>query len=107
MITTDIVRVDFEDSDGIKRRVLLPAGVTEYDEGIPVSVNVDYLYMHCSIDFRRRLVEELWARNLIEPCDYVRPGAPELIRAAIHAATKADTLDILALATKECNKKGA
>lgn len=107
VITVDFVRTDFTDNDGLKRRVLLPAGVTEYDEGIPLSVDADRLYMDCSINFRRRLVEELWARNLIEPCDYMKPGAAELVRAAISAATKADTLDILTLASKECSKKGA
>lgn len=103
----DSSKVDYTDSDGIRRRVLLPHGITSYDEGIPVSVDVDRLYLHCPVDFRRRLTEELWARDLVEPCDFKRPGAPELVRAAIQAATKADTLDIITLATQACSKKGA
>lgn len=104
--TLDSNRVDYRDEHGIKRRVLLPSGVTAHEEGIPVSLDVDRLYLHCPVDFRRRLVEELWARNLIEPCDFLRAGASELTRAAINAAMKADTLDIITLAGQEC-KKGA
>lgn len=102
----DSSKVDYTDSNGIRRRVLLPHGITDHEEGIPVSLDADRLYLHCPVDFRRRLMEELWARDLIEPCDYKRPGAPELVRAAITAATKADTLDIITLADQECRKKG-
>lgn len=98
----DARRVDFVDSDGIKRRVMIPPGVTAYDEGIPVSLDADRLYLNCSLDFRRRLVDELWARGLVEPCDFKRPGAPELTRAAVQAALKADTLAILTLADVDC-----
>lgn len=101
---TDMVRVDFVDKNGIQRRVELPTGITDYNEGVPVSLDADRLYMHCSPDFRRKLVEELWARDLIEPCDFKRAGAPELIRAAIQACVKADTLDILTLANNECRR---
>lgn len=103
-VLTESASVDYTDSDGIKRRVMLPVGVTAYEEGIPLSLDVDRLYGDTPLSFRRRLVEELWARGLIEPCHYTRAGAPELLRAAISSAIKADTLDILTLAKSECRR---
>lgn len=102
VMALDGIKADYLDSDGIKRRVLLPAGVTAYEEGIPVSLDADRIFVNSSIDFRRRLVDELWARGLIEPCDFNRAGAPELVRAAIVAANKADTIAILTLAKSDC-----
>jgi hypothetical protein len=101
---TDMVKMDYVDSDGIQRRVELPAGVSNYAEGVPVSLDVDRLFMDCSPDFRRKLVQELWARNLIEPCDFMKAGAPELIRSAVQACIKIDTLDIITLANRECRR---
>lgn len=95
-------KVDYIDKDGIQRRVLIPAGVSDYSEGIPVSVPVDSLYQHCSIEFRRAIIEELWARNLIEACDFKRPGAGELITAALRSVIKHDALDIISLAREDC-----
>jgi hypothetical protein len=101
---SDMTRADYVDRDGIQRRVELPPGVTNYEEGIPVSLDVDRLFMDCSVTFRRTLVAELWARELIAPCDFLVAGAPEKVRAAIQAAIKIDTLDIITLANKECRR---
>lgn len=103
-VIENVRRADYIDKDGIKRRVLIPEGIADYSEGIPVSLSVDQLYAHCSIDFRRTLIEELWARGLVEPADYLKAGAAELITAALRSVVKHDTLDILALA-KEENRK--
>lgn len=99
-----LVKVDYEDRDGIKRRVLIPEGMIDYSEGIPVSLSVDSLYRHCPIEYKKVLTEELWARGLIEPCDYLLPGAAELITAAIRAAVKHDALDIVSFAREDCKK---
>lgn len=105
MITLgDTTKAEYVDQNGFRRRVLLPAGVTSYSEGVPVSLDVDRLFEHCSIEFRRKLIDELWARDLVEPCDFLRPGAPELIRAAIAACVKVDTLNIVTLAHSECRR---
>lgn len=98
----NLTKVDYTDKDGIKRRVLLPAGDHNVNEGIPISLDLDSLYGHCPVEYRRILTDELWARGLIEPCDFNRPGASELIRAAILAAVKRDTLDIQSLAREAC-----
>ena len=100
----NVIRVDYVDKQGIKRRVLLPAGVSDPSEGIPVSLPVDRLYEHCSIDFRRELIEELYARNLVEPADFQKAGAAELVTAAIRSVIKHDALDILSLAREENRK---
>lgn len=97
-------RVDYADASGIKRRVLLPDGISDPREGIPVSLDVDSLYSHCSLEFRRALVDELWARDLVEPCDFKRPGAAELIRASLLAVAKQDALSIISFAHEECRK---
>ncbi len=101
---TDTARADYHDQDGIQRRVELPIGSTSYTEGVPVSLDADRLFPQCSPDFRRKLVAELWARGLVEPCDFMKAGAPELIRAALLACVKSDVLDIITLANNECRR---
>lgn len=97
--------VDFIDDEGIQRRVLLPDDTAaSVDEGIPRSLRVDELYSTASLAFRVRLVQELWNRGLVEPCDFLRPEAPELIRSALLAAVKMDTFDILTFAKEGCTK---
>jgi hypothetical protein len=86
------------------RRVLIPANVTDYAEGIPISLPVDNLFRECAVEYRRSLIEELWARGLVEPCDYLKPGAPELITAALRAVNKRDALDIISLASEDCKR---
>lgn len=93
------IRVDYRDEQGIDRRVLVPEDDGAHpSEGVPISLDVDSLYEHMPIKFRQQLVKELWARNLVEPADYLKPGAPELIRAALLSVVKRDTMDILNLA---------
>jgi hypothetical protein len=103
-IQDHLIKADYVDENGIQRRVELPAGATNYHEGIPVSLDVDRIFAHCSIDFRRNLVAELWAHGLVEPCDFLVAGAPEKVRSAIQACVKLDTLDILTLASSECKR---
>lgn len=100
------IKMDYVDREGIQRRVLLPEGDHNVQEGIPLSLMVDSLYSHCPVEYRVRITDELWARGLIEPCDFIKPGASELIRSAILAAVKSDVLDIITLATKECTRDG-
>lgn len=104
MTADDIKKVDYLDRDGIRRRVLIPEGVTDYAEGIPVSLAVDTIFADTGVEYRRRLVDELWARGLIEPCDYLKPGAPELITAALRSAQKADALTIISIAHEDCKR---
>lgn len=97
-----VKKVDYVDAEGIQRRVIIPEGATEYQEGIPISLPVDNLYQHCSAEFRQELMAELRARGLIEACDYLKPGASELIRASLIAVVKKDVLDIISFASEEC-----
>lgn len=97
-----LTKLDYTDDQGIKRRVLLPVGDTNVREGIPLSLDIDSIYPHCPVEYIRNLTDELWARGLIEPCDFKKPGAPELIRSALLAVAKRDTLDILNLANEAC-----
>lgn len=97
-----VKKVDYTDREGIKRRVLIPDGVTDYSEGIPISLSLDSLYPHCPVEYVKTLTDELWARGLVEPCDFRRAGANELVRAALLAVAKKDVLDIVNFANKEC-----
>ncbi len=96
--------VDYRDNQGIMRRVLLPDGAdSDPTEGIPVSLPVDDLFDHMPLPFRQKLMEELWARDLIEPNDFLRPGALEQIRSAWLSVAKKDSLDIQNLARERTN----
>ncbi len=93
------ISIDYRDELGIDRRVLVPEDDgANPSEGVPLSLDVDSLYEHMPVKFRQQLIKELWARNLIEPTDFLRPGAAELIRAALLSVVKRDTMDILNLA---------
>lgn len=102
-----ITSVDYIDKEGIKRRVLLPVGEEDgaIDEGIPVSLPVDTLYLHMPLTFRKELIEALWNVGLIEPEDFLRGDAPNRIRAALMSVIKHDTMDILNLAREMKNGK--
>jgi hypothetical protein len=99
------MKYDYEDN-GIRRRVSLPDGDTYGgpEAGIPLSLDVDSLYPDATPGFRRRLVEELWAVGMIEPCDFMQAGAAAKITAALQAVVRADALDIITMAHKRCNK---
>jgi hypothetical protein len=91
--------IDYTDTNGIKRRVALPDGVTaDVSEGIPISLDLSALYPHMPLDFVRSLTDELWARDLVEPRHFLAPGAHERIRAALLSVVKEDTLSIITYA---------
>lgn len=91
--------IDYITKDGIMRRVQIPdSGAVNLDEGIPISLHVDDLYPHTSIDFRRELVNQLWDMGLIEPKNFLQPGATEKIRAVLLSIIKHDALSIVSFA---------
>lgn len=92
------IRLDYVDSDGFRRRVLVPDEHADPVEGIPVSVPVELLYQHMPLTFQAQLINELWAVGLIEPADYLKGDAMQKVRAALLSVVKRDTLDILNLA---------
>lgn len=94
------IDLDYLDSDDIKRRVRLPSRDVEPSEGIPLSLDVDRIpaYQACPLAFRKRLVDELWARGLVEPKDFIGLDKAEKIRAALLSTVKADTMTIITFA---------
>lgn len=91
--------VDYTDSEGRKRRVLLPDDTTlTPDEGIPVSLDLDALFPDAPVDFLTRLHNALWERDLIEAQDYLKPGAPEVYKRALLAVIRLDFMHIKQLA---------
>lgn len=97
-------RIEYRDSYGILRRALTPEGASP-EEGVPVSLPIDELYDHMPVDFRRKITEELWAVGMVEPLDYLKPGAVERIRAALLSVCKHDVIDIQSFARGYLNGK--
>ena len=102
--STILLPVDYIDEDGIRQRVLLPPGKTDVSEGIPAGMSLDSLFPDCPISFKKRLQDELYAHGLIEPRDFLQPGAAERTRSALLSAVQHDAIDIVNLA-REANKK--
>ena len=94
------VDLDYMDDDGIKRRVRLPSNDVDPSEGIPLSLDVDRMpiFQECPLEFRRRLVAELWAQELVEPKDFIGLDKTDKIRRALLAAVKGDTMQIITFA---------
>jgi len=93
--------VDFTDSAGRKRRALVPAGDGfKPEEGIPLSLDLDDLYPDAPVVFLTRLHNELWERGLIEPQDFLRPGAPETFKRALLSVIRLDFMTIKQLASE-------
>lgn len=89
--------VDYTDTDGRKRRVLIPEG-GKPEEGLLVSLDLDEVFPDAPADFLTKLHNELWARGLVEPQDYLRAGAPEDFKRALLAIVRLDFARIKQLA---------
>lgn len=100
---SNLTRRHITDDLGIPKVVLLPAGETDTRLGIPVSLDLSTLYAHMPPAFVQTLTGELHNRGLIEPCDYLKPGAAELYRAALLSVIRHDFLSIQTLAKEVCN----
>lgn len=100
------MKYEFADNNGLRRRVLLPDDDTHGgpEAGIPLSLDVDTLYPDAPADFKRRLIEELWAVGLVEPCDFLGTNAVAKISNALLAALKQDAMNIISLAHQRCVK---
>ena len=88
---------------GINQVVLIPEGETDASLGIPISLDLSTLYPHMPPAFVSALTGELHTRGLVEPCDYLKPGAAELYRAALLSVIKHDFLSVQTLAKEVCN----
>lgn len=96
-------RVKTTNNTGVSQVVLLPDGETDATLGIPVSLDLSTLYPHMPPEFVQILTRELHTRGLIEPCDYLKPGAAELYRAALLSVIRHDFLSIQTIAKEVCN----
>lgn len=98
-------KVDYTSADGLPQRSLIPADANGIDpsEGIPLHLDLDPLYGHLPLEFRQRLYNALHARGLIEPADYLKPGAAEVYMAAMRHIFKQDALSAIRLAKEVIN----
>lgn len=93
---------DYVDKKGIKRRVLVPDESTPPEQGIPQSVDFDEELQSKgnSPEFVKRLYNELAARGLITPSDFLKADSPMLIRSALLSTIQVDA-QILQTIAKE------
>ncbi len=98
----DTKQVDYTDGNGLPRRVLLPDNGMTYspEEGIPLDLydDLDDLYKHMPDEFKANLIRELWARDLIEPADFMQASAPDRYRQAMLMVIKYDAMNAISLA---------
>ena len=92
------IKKDYQDETGVWHRALLPDDRADPKEGVPLNVPVENLYPHMPHDFVARLSAALFARGLVEPPDYFKPGAHEQVADALLDVVKYDALNIIALA---------
>lgn len=97
---TNTRKVDYTSAEGLPQRSLIPADANGIDpeEGIPLHLDLDELYGHMPLEFRQRLYAALHARGLVEPRDFLKPGAAELYMAAMRSVIKEDALSAIKLA---------
>lgn len=99
---TEFKRVEFTDSLGKPRRVLLPDNGVDYppSEGIVVDMydDLDALYNHVPVEWNVRLAQELKRRDLVEPEDFLAPDAPTRFRSAMLTVIKHDAMNAIAIA---------
>lgn len=93
MVANQHEKVDYEDEHGCMRRVLLPVD-THYppEEGIPVDFyeEIFELYRHTPPEFCYNLIKALYARNLVEPEDFMDSDAKKRYQAAMLSVLKHD-----------------
>lgn len=98
-------RADYINAAGLQRRVLIPDG-GDPAEGIPVSLDFEAAFPHMPFSFVVSLTQACWARGLIEPCDFLRPGADALFKSAMLSVIKQDFLTVQNVAREECKHGG-
>lgn len=101
-----LIKLDYRQQNGVLQRVLLPHRDFPPEEGVPISLDLGRLYGHMPIDYVVKLTEALYNRGLVEPADFMKPGAAELTRAAILDVAKRDALDILSEAKRVLDQDG-
>lgn len=99
-----MLKKDYYDERGIKRRVLVPSDDIPLSEGIPVSLPLENLYVDAPTEFVVRLTNALFARGLVEPEDFMKPGAAELVRVALLDTLRFDAQSIVSLANEHKGK---
>lgn len=93
---------DTTDALGLPKRVLIPAGA-DPSEGIPVSFDFEQVYARMPAPFIAELTKACWARGLIEPCDFLKPGADQLFKSAMLSVIKHDFLSVQTIAQEICH----
>lgn len=96
-----MIKRDFVDAYGFRRRSLIPDDTADPNEGIPCSLALEVLYAHMPITFQLALNQAFWDVGLIEPGDFLRAGATEKIRAAWLSVVKHDVFAIQGFAKEQ------
>jgi hypothetical protein len=89
-------KIDYTDSNGLRRRVLVKSEYDPPERGIPIDVYelLIEFYDDASTQFVHKLYNILWDLNLVEPSDFQQPANKAKIRQAINSALKRDSTDL-------------
>lgn len=92
--------VTYTDKDGILRRVLMPDHALDDspETGIPISVDLSGIHPNYTIvELQNRLFE----RGLIQPDDFEKPGANDIIMQVLRSLLRLDVAEIVSYVRKQ------
>lgn len=98
---SELVELKYTDKEDIPRVSLVPKGETRGERGIPNSLDLDALYGHMSIEWRKAFYEALHAQGLVKAADYTKADASQRFKAAMLTVIRHDFSNVLALAKQE------
>lgn len=89
-------KIDYEDENGMKRRVILKNEYDNPSKGIPCDCYelLKEFYRDASTDFIQKLYSRLWEFGVIELQDFVKPENKSKVRQAINSTIASDATDL-------------
>jgi len=106
-----MLRKEYTDLRGFKRRVGVLNSTDDPSEGIPLDVflDLDELYSDVPETFRVALYNRLWDMGLIEATDFLAANAANRVKTALQLTLKSAATDIVRFITSinlESNQNG-
>ena len=91
-----MVKVDYVDSNGLNRRVLLKNEYDNPQKGIPIDVyeTINELYSNATNEFKNGFYTRLWNMGLVEPHNFASNDAKTKVRQCLNASLACDATDL-------------
>ena len=92
-----MIKIDYTDSDGLRRRVLVKSEYDNPEKGIPCDIFevLKEFYADASSEFRMKLFTRLWDVGLIEPHHLASADANKKYRQALNSSLARDSVDAI------------